>query len=261
MPELEWIKIMLHTFDDEKIKVIDSLPERDTILVIWLKLMILAGKVNNLGYIYLTEEVPYTDEMLATIFNRPVSIIRLALTTFEKFKMIEIDSKGIYLINFQKYQNIETMERVHESWKLASAKYREKQKLLTLGSSSDTNDDRHMTSYDASTDVIIQNKNKNKELELDKELNKENKRKKKEEYTPEIIKPVFYSFKEDGYSDIQDFDNQYKKFCEYWFDGSHKLQNIKLACHNWLDKVREYQVKNNGHANKPSNFRQYEAVN
>ena len=60
-------------------------------------------------------------------------------------------------------------------------------------------------------------------------------------YTPEIVKPIFYSFQNDGYSDIVDFDNQFRKFCEYWFEGTKQLKLPKLACHNWLDNARERQ--------------------
>ncbi len=132
MPDLLWIKIMLNTFDDEKIKVIDSLPERDAIIVIWLKLLILAGRVNNIGYIYFTEETPYTIETLASVLNRPINTVRLAIETFKNFKMIEMDEKGIYIINFQKYQNIDGMGKIRDQWGKASKKYREKQKQLKL---------------------------------------------------------------------------------------------------------------------------------
>ena len=45
------------------------MPESDTILIIWVKLLAQAGKTNASGYIYLNQNIPYTDEMLATIFN------------------------------------------------------------------------------------------------------------------------------------------------------------------------------------------------
>lgn len=68
----------------------------------------------------------------------------------------------------------------------------------------------------------------------------------REKYTATSVKETFYSFKNEGYEDIKDFDNQYKKFCEYWFEGTKTLKTPKLACHNWLDKAREYQERNGG---------------
>ena len=44
MAEVKWIKIVTDIFDDEKILLIETLPEADSIIVIWLKLLCLAGK-------------------------------------------------------------------------------------------------------------------------------------------------------------------------------------------------------------------------
>ena len=132
MPEIafKWIKITTGMFDDEKIKIIESIPDRDTILIIWIKLIAQAGRTNANGYIFLSENIPYTDEMLATIFNRPLNTIRLALETFKKFGMIQMDDKGIYINNFAKYQNVEGMERYKELNRERQKRFREKQKEL-----------------------------------------------------------------------------------------------------------------------------------
>ncbi|HFI0901946.1 TPA: phage replisome organizer N-terminal domain-containing protein, partial [Streptococcus suis] len=37
--EIKWIKIVTDIFDDEKILLIESLPEADTIIVVWFKLL------------------------------------------------------------------------------------------------------------------------------------------------------------------------------------------------------------------------------
>ena len=95
MAEIKWIKITTDMFDDEKIKVIDTLPDRDAVLVVWLKLLALAGKKNEGGLLFMSPKVPFTVEMLAAIFNRPVNTIRFALETFKNFGMIEIeDNEG-----------------------------------------------------------------------------------------------------------------------------------------------------------------------
>src|SRR5699024_3136074 len=56
---IKWIKLSTSMFDDEKIKLIEKLPEADTILIIWIKLLSQAGRTNANGYIYLNENVPY----------------------------------------------------------------------------------------------------------------------------------------------------------------------------------------------------------
>ena len=88
--EVKWIKIVTDIFDNRKIRQIEVMPDGDSILVIWFKLICLAGRINDNGLVYVTEDIPYTDEMLAAQFNRPLATVRLALNIFQKFKMIEI---------------------------------------------------------------------------------------------------------------------------------------------------------------------------
>ena len=114
MSDVKWLKITTSMFDDEKIKFIDSLPDRDTIFYIWIRLIVLAGKCNAGGYIFLTEHIPYTDEMLSSVINRPLNTVKLALSTFVKLGMIDTDDKGIFLVNFSKHQNIEGLDKIKE---------------------------------------------------------------------------------------------------------------------------------------------------
>lgn len=130
MSEIAWIKLKTEMFDDPKIKVIQSMPEGDSLLVIWIRLMTLAGTTNDNGYIYLTPQVPYTEEMLTVIFNRPLAIVRLALDTFTRLGMLEQDAQGIYLVNFSKHQALDKLSAIKEKNKTRQQRYRENQRLL-----------------------------------------------------------------------------------------------------------------------------------
>ena len=130
MAEVKWIKLSTSMFDDEKIKLIEQMPDADTILIIWMKLLVQAGKTNASGHIFLSENIPYTEEMLSTIFGRPLSTIRLALKVFEDLGMIGIDdSSFISITNWEKHQNIEGMERIREQTRKRVAKHRERKRL------------------------------------------------------------------------------------------------------------------------------------
>lgn len=134
MPEIKWIKLTTDMFDDEKIKLIEKLPDADMLLIIWIKLICQAGKINDRGAIYLTRNLSYNDEELATVFNRPVNVVRLALGTFQKLNMIEIDESGIILlINWEKHQNIEALNKIRNDNRRRVKNFRERQRLLTLG--------------------------------------------------------------------------------------------------------------------------------
>ena len=130
MADVKWIKLSTDIFDNRKIKLIESMPEGDALVVIWLKLLVLAGVVNEKGCIYLTKDIPYTDELLATLFNRPITTIRLALQVFEQFEMIEIVNDIIMVSNWEKYQNEESMEKIREQNRIRQANYRARQKAL-----------------------------------------------------------------------------------------------------------------------------------
>ncbi|AFU16587.1 gp45 [Bacillus thuringiensis MC28] len=153
-------------FEDEKIRLIESMPEADTLLIIWIRLLAQAGKTNASGYIFLSKNIPYSDEMLATLFNRPIATVRLALQTFQQFGMIEItDDQYICISNWEKHQNVDGLERVKQLNAERNKKYRErkKQQQLTLENKGNESDVQ-MTSRDG-TDI-----EEDKELDKDKEL-------------------------------------------------------------------------------------------
>lgn len=129
MAEVKWIKLVTDLFDNRKIKQIEVLPEGDAIIVIWMKLLCLAGNINDSGYVYFTNEIPYTDQMLSTQFNRPLTTIQLALKTFEQFGMIEIIDDMLRISNWEKYQSVDKMAEIREYNRLAKQKSREKQRL------------------------------------------------------------------------------------------------------------------------------------
>lgn len=130
MAEVKWIKVSTDMFNtNRKIKQIELMPEGDTILVIWLKLMLLAGLVNDGGSIYITPEIPYTDEMLANELRRPLTTVKLALSVFERFGMIRIVDDILQLSSWEKYQSIDGLEKIREQNRKRVAKHRENKRL------------------------------------------------------------------------------------------------------------------------------------
>ena len=85
MAEVKWIKIATDIFDDEKILLIESMPDSYAIITAWFKLLCLAGKMNNSGVFIMNDRIAYTDKMLATVFRMKETTVKLALDTFERF--------------------------------------------------------------------------------------------------------------------------------------------------------------------------------
>ena len=154
MADVKWIKITTDVFDNRKIRMIEKMPEGDAIIIIWFKILCLAGTINDNGMVMFTPEIPYTEEMIASQFDRPISIIRLAFQTFLRFGMIDVVDNIMMISNWEKYQNIEGMEKIREQNRLRKRKERER-KLLESGDCKDS----HVTSRDSH--AIDKNKNKN----------------------------------------------------------------------------------------------------
>ena len=135
MAEVKWIKLTTDVFDDEKILMIESLPSADTIIVVWFKLLALAGKSNNNGVFMMNNRIPYTEEMLAAIFRRDSKIVSLAINTFEQFGMIEIVDSVITIPNWDKHQSLDAYEKKKERDRQLQAERRARQKALIEKSS------------------------------------------------------------------------------------------------------------------------------
>ena len=131
MADIKWIKITVDMFDNEKIKLIEAMPDADSILIIWVKLLTYAGKINSSGYIMLTEKIPMNEEHLATIFNRPLNTIRYAIKVFEDFGMVEREGGTLRIRNWDVHQNVEGMDKIREQNRLRQERYRKRnQKLI-----------------------------------------------------------------------------------------------------------------------------------
>lgn len=162
MADVKWIKVTTDVFDDEKILLIESLPEADSIIVIWFKLLCLAGKQNNSGVFMMGNRIPYTDKMLATIFRRKEATVQLALQTFEQFGMIELIDDVITIPNWGKHQSLDQIESKKEYMKKYMKGYREKQKLLSAGGCK-TNGKSNSKANVSQADKIRKDKNRSEE--------------------------------------------------------------------------------------------------
>lgn len=168
MAEVKWIKITTDIFDDEKILLIESLPDAYAIITVWFKLLCLAGKQNNSG-VFMMGRIPYTEKMLATIFRMKEATVSMALQTFEQFGMVEIVDGVITIPNWGKHQNLDQLENKKAYMRNYMKEYRDKQRLLTSG-------DNSCKSYcktNSKTNVSQADKDIDKELDKDKELEQE----------------------------------------------------------------------------------------
>ena len=197
MAEVKWIKIVTDVFDDEKILLIETLPEADSIIVIWFKLLCLAGKQNNGGVFLMGGRIPYTDEMFATIFRRPLNTVRLALRTFQEYGMVDIIDNTVTIPHWEKHQSLDAYEQSKEKTRQRVAAHRERQKALI-----ESNVTSNVTDGVTVTDCNA----------IDKKRIEENRRDKKREEKKESTHDLFLRLEPDYIIP----DNLKLKLCD-WF--------------------------------------------
>ena len=126
MRERKVVKFRVDMYDDTKFKIIDMKPERDLINHIWNRSVVLAGKVNLEGDLYMSKNIPYTIETLAIEFNRGTYQVELAFDVLMELEMIELTENNVYRVkNFAKHQNIKVEEKKQYSGKEENIKKNE----------------------------------------------------------------------------------------------------------------------------------------
>lgn len=162
MAEVKWIKLYVDMFEiSRKLKSIENITKGDTILIIWIKLLLLAGRINDGGAIYITPEMPYNCAGLASELRRSPKIVKTALDLFEDYGMIYTEDGIIYISSWEKYQNIDGMEKIRErDRERKRAKRAEKGKNVRGMSADKSTDVREMSEQSPCTELDIRIKNK-----------------------------------------------------------------------------------------------------
>ena len=146
MSEVKWIKLSVNVFDDEKFDAIKTLPDSNDMQLVWVKLLCLAGKCNENGFLMISNEIPYTNEMLAQRFNMDVGVVQRALALFQSLGMIELVDNIYMVSNWTKYQSLSDMERYKQQNRERQKRHREKQKELLLEAKEERNVTDNVTS-------------------------------------------------------------------------------------------------------------------
>lgn len=91
MSGVKWIRIKTNISLDAKFKQIDTMPDADSIECMWFKLIRFSGRLINDGIFLINDKMAYSEQMLSKEFNRPIELIRKAMNTFYKLRMIDIE--------------------------------------------------------------------------------------------------------------------------------------------------------------------------
>lgn len=171
MSEIKWIKINVDMYDNVKVRAIDGLGNGAVIINTWMKLLLLAGKCNDNGLIYMEEGLPFKREVLALSINVPMPLLNESLKILSEFKMVEVLEDGkIKISNWEKNQNTEAMEKVKVQNKERARRKRERDKLII-----ETSKNRSNGIDNVSNALVTEYKDidKDKEIDIDKDIEKD----------------------------------------------------------------------------------------
>jgi predicted phage replisome organizer len=109
----------------KKARLIRDEKNGDKMLLIWVALLAEAARTNDNGYIYISENVPYSEKKLSKFLNFSEKILKKSLEIFKNYQMIEINDKGILILEWENHQSTEKLNRIRANTKKRVAKYRQ----------------------------------------------------------------------------------------------------------------------------------------
>lgn len=102
-----WLKLQRDFFKRHDIRIIESMPNGKDYLLFYLKL--LCESIDHNGNLRFSDQIPYNEDMLATITNTNVDIVRSAITVFTQLNMMELlDDGTFYMSEVEKMIGSET---------------------------------------------------------------------------------------------------------------------------------------------------------
>lgn len=92
-----WLRLKRDFFKRHDIRIIEAMPNGKDYILFYLKL--LCESVDHEGKLRFSESIPYNEDMLATITNTNVDVVRSAIKVFSELSMMEIMDDGTYFMN------------------------------------------------------------------------------------------------------------------------------------------------------------------
>lgn len=245
-----WLKLKRDFFKRHDIRIVEDMPNGKDYILFYLKLLV--ESVDHNGELRFSETIPYNEQMLATITNTNLDIVRAAMKIFTSLNMIDvIDDGTIYLTQVMSMigsaadnDNANRQRRFRE---------RKKQALLE---DSVTKCNAPVTD-DVTDDNESKSKRKSKSIELEKEIDICEQKPAKPRFTPPTLEQVTeYCFERNNDVDPQRFIDFYSS--KGWMVGKTKMVDWKACVRTWEKKSNGKPINNAGSSNPFTNLRREE---
>ena len=214
-----WLKLKRDFFKRHDIQIIEAMPNGKDYVLFYLKLLV--ESIDHEGELRFSETIPYNAEMLATVTNTNIDIVRTAMKVFTEFGMVEVlEDKTIYMAEVQKMiGSAANNDNANRQRRFREAK---KEQLL-------------LDCYNSVT-KSNESKSKRKSKSIEKDISKRFK-------APTPTEVSNYAA-EKGYNmDADSFIDFYES--KGWMIGKNKMKDWKAAVRNWNRRDKGTQKPKN----------------
>ncbi|MBR6987175.1 MAG: phage replisome organizer N-terminal domain-containing protein [Clostridiales bacterium] len=211
-----WLKLKRDFFKRHDIRIIESMPNGKDYILFYLKL--LCESVDHEGNLRFSEQIPYNEDMLATITNTNVDVVRSAIKVFTELQMMEIlDDGTVFMTEVQKmigsFADNDNANR--------QRRFRERKKELAL-------QERYAS---------VTKNNESKSIEIEKEKDIENRGKAKR-FTPPSLEDVrSYCQERKNNVDAERFVSYYESVG--WKVGKNPMKDWKACVRTWEQRDKQ----------------------
>lgn len=248
-----WLRLKRDFFKRHDIRIIESMPNGKDYILFYLKL--LCESVDHEGTLRFNEQIPYNAEMLATITNTNIDVVRSAIKIFCELNMMEIMDDGTFFMS-----EVEKMigsanqdEHTRESTRLRVQAFRERKKQSQLEDKRYSNGEKRYSNVTCNGEIEIELE---KELELEKDIEKE-------KYKEKKSKPIRHKYGE--YMNVllsdedmeklktefpNDYEHRIEKLSSYMASTGKSYKNHLATIRNWARMEKERNTSNTAGKNK-----------
>lgn len=192
MDGVKWIKLDTGIFQSPKVRKLRRMPSGDTVVLIYIDLLTIAGRQGSTGELMLTDSIPFDLEDLAYECDTDVNTMRMAMAMLNQLSMVSLREDGCYVVDgWGDHQAVDGGAAKHRE---RQRRYRERQKAVkalpaeTLSVTDNVTSDASVTvTRDVTRDVTVD------ALEIrDKSKEEERKEKEKEKRERDVTEVIEY---------------------------------------------------------------------
>ena len=215
MKRYYWLKLDRNFFKRHVIRIIEDMPNGKEYVLFFMKLLV--ESIDHEGSLRFNELIPYNDQMLATITNTNIDIVRSAIKVFQSLNLLQIwDDQTIYVNDTAK------MLGEKSEWAVKKAQYRAKQ--IELKQQERTNEGHQ-------EDNVRQEKEIEKEIELD--IDKDRPKKRVHKFTPPTLEEVTSYCLESKNNINPQYFIDYQQAREWVLSNGKKMKDWKATIRYW----------------------------